>query len=262
MERVSVYDYYSFGYNYKLYRQTSINNTVKVCISRLEEYVRFIDTLNLVVTSNIVSEEVDELIDELKEFAPSEKVSAVLVSKILRVFEKADVCLDSELQLKKLLILTPKRFESEVLLNKPQSLLAKRVWSKLTEQAKTDFEAASKCIAMSLPTASAFHLMRCVEECVRQLYFHFKDEKLSRFMWGDITSCLSNISPPNTKPNKELLDNLDLIRRNYRNPTQHPEKNYSMDEAQDLLNHSIVAINSIYYEILNTKSSSLPTPQL
>ncbi len=36
-----------------------------------------------------------------------------------------------------------------------------------------------------------------------------------------------------------------MIRKNYRNPTQHPEKFYTTDEAQDLLNSSIVAINSI-----------------
>jgi hypothetical protein len=35
-------------------------------------------------------------------------------------------------------------------------------------------------------------------------------------------------------PPAALLDNLDGLRRNFRNPTQHPEKVYDIHEAQDL----------------------------
>lgn len=35
-------------------------------------------------------------------------------------------------------------------------------------------------------------------------------------------------------PNKILLNHLDHIRDSFRNPTDHPEKMYDIDEAQDL----------------------------
>jgi len=36
------------------------------------------------------------------------------------------------------------------------------------------------------------------------------------------------------KPPKVLLDSLDMVRNSYRNPTQHPEAKYDINEAQDL----------------------------
>ena len=36
------------------------------------------------------------------------------------------------------------------------------------------------------------------------------------------------------KPNKVILSSLDLVRESYRNPTQHPEAFYTIDEAQNL----------------------------
>ena len=62
-------------------------------------------------------------------------------------------------------------------------------------------------------------------------------------MWGPMVEKLRSKNQP--KPSSDLLDHLDLIRKNYRNPTQHPDKFYSIDEAQDLLNSTIVAINMI-----------------
>jgi hypothetical protein len=48
------------------------------------------------------------------------------------------------------------------------------------------------------------------------------------------------------RPSNELLDLLDGIRRNYRNPTHHPEKTYDIDEAQDLFAQCLAALNLIY----------------
>jgi len=51
------------------------------------------------------------------------------------------------------------------------------------------------------------------------------------------------------RPTIKLLDHLDSMRRNFRNPTQHPELFYTMDEAQDLLSHTIGAMNMICREL-------------
>ena len=37
-----------------------------------------------------------------------------------------------------------------------------------------------------------------------------------------------------TSPTKEILEQLNIIRESYRNPTQHPEKIYNIGEAQVL----------------------------
>jgi hypothetical protein len=47
------------------------------------------------------------------------------------------------------------------------------------------------------------------------------------------------------KPPDALLDTLDRIRVNFRNPTSHPEKIYDLDEVQDLFGLCVDALNRI-----------------
>ena len=50
-------------------------------------------------------------------------------------------------------------------------------------------------------------------------------------------------------PPSELLDALDQIRQNYRNPTQHPDARYDIDMAQDLVGICIPVINQMAQEM-------------
>jgi len=47
------------------------------------------------------------------------------------------------------------------------------------------------------------------------------------------------------RPPKELLDQLDLLREHFRNPTQHPERVYDLDGVQDLLGLCLNAIKQM-----------------
>ena len=47
----------------------------------------------------------------------------------------------------------------------------------------------------------------------------------------------------------KILQLLDHIRNDYRNPTQHPEARYSIDEAQDLLPLMISACNKMHSDL-------------
>ncbi|MFW1377974.1 hypothetical protein ACEV7K_22390 [Vibrio parahaemolyticus] len=168
--------------------------------------------------------------------------------KIKEILEKSDATLDAELQLRKVLYVTPKRFNQAMLLTEPYKLLAKNSWFLMSPNAQVDFASATSCIAMNQSTAAAFHLMRSVEEMVKQLYFSYvKQKRMAKPMWGPIIQKL--MTKNNPKPEAVLIESLDMIRKNYRNPTQHPDKYYNIDEAQDLLHHSIVAINMITADI-------------
>jgi HEPN domain-containing protein len=190
----------------------------------------------------------DAIIETLKGLDKTALLPQEHSDKISAIIKKADATLDAELELKTVLSLTPKRFNLEMLLRNPKGFLAKDAWEKLTTTAKKDLASATRCIALNLSTAAAFHLMRCVEEMVKTLYFHFvKTKRMENPMWGPMIQKLSTKNQP--RPTKELLEHLDMIRKNFRNPTQHPEKFYSIDEAQDLLHSSIVAINRVCEEV-------------
>jgi len=45
------------------------------------------------------------------------------------------------------------------------------------------------------------------------------------------------------RPDPLILDHLDHIRRSFRNPTQHPDKIYDIQEAQDLFGLCVDAVN-------------------
>jgi hypothetical protein len=45
------------------------------------------------------------------------------------------------------------------------------------------------------------------------------------------------------KPDAVVLQNLDHIRVSFRNPTQHPDKIYDIQEAQELFSLCIEAVN-------------------
>lgn len=241
MKETNIYDYYCFGFNYHLWKQGFTGEQNSFVKSALEEYIENISELELQVTAQI-TEDLEDIANSIEN--DSKTIDAETAKRIESIIDRADSALDAELQLKKVLIVTPKRFNQEMLLKHPEKLLAKGAALHMSDNAKLDFSSATRCIAMNLSTAAAFHLMRCVEEMVKQLYYSFvKQNRMDKPMWGPILTKLKNKNRP--KPNAELIDHLDIIRKNFRNPTQHPEKFYSIDEAQDLLNSSIVAINMI-----------------
>jgi len=247
MKEISIYDYYAFGYNYNTRREGCTGHKISRVIRDFTDYLQMVTELELQVTNHVVRP-LYGILDSLKQLKPDDVVAPEVATKIAAVIESADESLDAELQLKTVLSVTPKRFNTDMLLDSPERLLADGTWDQLTNNAKYDFSEATRCIAMSLGTAAAFHLMRCVGDMVREFYLHFvKQKRMPNPMWGPIIDKLRSKNQP--RPSSEVLDLLDMIRKNFRNPTQHPEKFYDIDEAQDLLNSSIVAINGICREI-------------
>lgn len=127
-----------------------------------------------------------------------------------------------------------KRYEVNRLLGDVQSLMGAGVFGALPHISQLDFQEAGRCVAFELPTAAAFHLLRGTEAALRDYYCRIvKQNRVDPQTWGAMTDHLrrrSHLRPPDV-----LLDGLDHLRRGFRNPTQHPEKIYEVDEVQDLM---------------------------
>lgn len=138
-------------------------------------------------------------------------------------------------------VITDKRLDVEKLIGNVRALFGQNVFEKLSEIAQFDFIEAGKCIAFELPTAAAFHILRATEEVLRNFYCHnVKRKRLHPLLWGPMTEDMRN---RHKHPPDILLNNLDNIRVSFRNPTQHPEKRYDIDEVQDLFGLCIDVIN-------------------
>jgi hypothetical protein len=133
-----------------------------------------------------------------------------------------------------------KRFAVSKLLNDVPGLMSPGTYMSLPEIAKLDFREAGRCIAFESCTAAAFHLMRGTEDTLRWFYCELVKRNRVHLMWGPM---VSHLRKRRTPPPAVLLDNLNSLRVNFRNPTQHPEKVYDIEEVQDLMFLSLDAVN-------------------
>jgi hypothetical protein len=139
-------------------------------------------------------------------------------------------------------IVTEKRIDVSKLLNNIESLFPPNVFNSMTDIAKIDMNEAGKCIAFNRPTAAAFHLLRGTESMIRELYDKkVKRNKISSNLWSPIIVDLKN----KKKISGDLFNSLDNIRLSYRNPTQHPEKVYDIEEVQNLFSLCVDATTKI-----------------
>jgi hypothetical protein len=160
---------------------------------------------------------------------------------LLREIESLEQAIYAESETRLIAVPTNRRFNFEVLVREPHSLFAQDIVGLLPEIARTDLQQACRCIAYDCPTAGAFHILRCLEECVRMVYRAYFPRGDDQRAWGLLCNELRQ-KPRQPKPNVVLLTRLNELRDQFRNPTQHPEKVYTLDESQDLLHLCIELI--------------------
>lgn len=239
MEKKSIWRYVFFGtavrylqdvkpgYRYKIFGQGAILANINTCLEQLDE-------LGLKVTKNAAS----PLIRLRNEFAQIEDNQSVLSTeqcdKLKKICDKLRSTLEAELRTVETFIVTPKRLDTDRLLNDVGSLMSPGVFSALPEITQYDLMEAGKCIAFERSTAAAFHLLRATESVLRHFYCTLiRTRHVPNLLWGNMVDDLR--TRRKTKKYTTLYNNLDNIRHSYRNPTQHPDAIYDIHEAQDLL---------------------------
>ena len=256
MKEIPIFNYYAFGYdNYLLInemRRRKLTGQSSV-VSIIEIYLDKIKEMDLSVTYE-VSRGLKEIVDDINEMLRDNKtkadelVSDEIAVKIMEIAKNAQFTLMGELKLRKSYSLTPKRYKLESLLSNPGEIFAAHIFKSICTFAQEDFRNGCKSLAFSQSTAAAFHFLRGTEMVLRNYYHHHvKRNRLELPMWGNMLKALEE--KKKNKPKKEVLDNLRNIKDNYRNPTQHPDLNYDVDSAQDLLSLTIDVVNKMVLEI-------------
>jgi len=144
------------------------------------------------------------------------------MDKVIEVF-------NAEIALLQVFLATDKRISVNDL-NNISSQFGDTVYNLLPSDTKSDLEKAGQCILFELPTAAAFHLLRGIEAFVR----HLLEIAFPRDTEKNWSRILSKLKTHPTPPDTVLIHHLDNIRKSFRNPTIHPEKNYDMREAENL----------------------------
>jgi len=191
---------------------------------------------------NELGQLMDELRDQPKDYRLTPGDAAQINDRMLRV----NTTLTSEARTLRVFIAVPRRHEVQKLTGDAPALFGAGVFPTLSDIAQYDESQGTRCIAFGLPTAAAFHLLRATEEVLRAFYFNWvRTRRIARPMWGPM---VSDMRGRRSHPTEALLNNLDNIRVSFRNPTQHPDKVYDMDEAEDLLGLCVEVINRMTRE--------------
>lgn len=121
-------------------------------------------------------------------------------------------------------------YAPEVLIHSQVDLLPAATWQVLSERATRDVIYAGAALAFRMATASAFHILRAVEDLQSDYYescIPEKDIPRSKRTMGNMNKALESSG----NANSDVINRIDDIKKNFRDPTMHPGAEYDMDKA-------------------------------
>ncbi len=249
MEKKKLNTYFFIGQTICRIQRVEVKDkstTGKGVFHDVQRLVKALDDVGFRVSMGVAERFVEQMKKWSRDgnFEVNENKKKIIERNVNSIFD----CMNSELNESFVFSLTQKNFDVNNLMSGMAGIVGVDVYEKLPGLAKYDLDEAGKCIAFERATAAAFHLMRCTE-CVLNSYYekYKKQKRLKVRMWGPI---VSELRARRSAPDKAILDHLDNIRSNFRNPTQHPEKIYDMSEVQNLLH---VCIDVISRMVLDKK---------
>lgn len=142
-------------------------------------------------------------------------------------------------------------FSTAQLIDSADKALPPNIRSALSNQARSDFCQAGRCLAFGLPTACGFHLLRAAEAVVTSYLSSLQEGgtplKSSDRNWGKYVEKLKATG----KADEKVISVLDHLRSLHRNPLMHPEDVLTDDEALTLFG---IVQGAIVAVVLHSKS--------
>jgi len=251
MDIRQLYDYYAFGYNYRILKTGYVGYKIDDATWSINSFQDKIKSFDLTVTKYAIGKDLTDIYDKLKKLTGTDEMPDDMVKELSNFMQSVDKTLDAEMQLRDAYILTGKRLGLEKLTDKVEDLFGENVFSGLPDICQKDFDEAGKCIAFERHTAAAFHLLRATEGMLRVYYEHkVKRNRVKQLLWYNITQHLKG---KRGVPDS-LIAVLDSLREEFRNPTAHPEKIYNSDEVQTLFTHCIDVVSRLVKGVKKSKT--------
>lgn len=244
MESRSIYGYYWFGTCLRYLIDAQKDRKIHgdgFTLFNIKRFLDYLKDLRLFVTER-AAENLRSFSGKLSKLDKDARLSSEQAEELQEMMNVIRTTLEAEINGIKAFSVTQKRIDIDKLINDVPSLFAPGIFSKMPDIAKYDFNEAGKCIAFERSTAAAFHILRGTEDCIRHYYLMLvRQRRVQDYSWGPVVKDLR--SRRKTQKYETLHNHLDNIRLSFRNPTQHPEKIYDIQEVQDLWNLCIEAAN-------------------
>lgn len=244
MRQTSIWNYIWVGTCLRYLQDQKVGIPAKnpgCTVDNLKSFFTSLDELGLHVTKRAAYDLAS--IDSDFEKKPADyKLTADDVEKITKAATKVRDTFEAETGGVFTYAVTDKRLDIRKLLEDVSQLFAPKVYDLCPVVARYDFSEAGKCIAFERSTAAAFHILRATEAVLRLYYKRYIRPAQQDLTWGQMTHALANKNK-GKKPDTVILNNLNHIRIGFRNPTQHPDKIYDIQEVQDLFGLCVDCIN-------------------
>ena len=242
--------YFHFGTCVRFLQDARVNQLIigdGYVLSNLNSFFGYLDDLNLQVSKR-ASYKLQKLTNSFQELPESSTLTELQCEELTKYINEVRLTLNAELQGFDAYVVTPKRLDTTRLIGNVDELFNPEIFWYLPDIAIHDFNEAGRSIAFECSTAAAFHLLRGTEAVLRAYYQEIVKRNRCQLMWGNIVQDLRKKKP--TQERITLLNNLDNIRLSFRNPTQHPEKIYDIQEVQDLFGLCVDVVNRMAKEKL------------
>jgi hypothetical protein len=254
MQQKSIWDYIWVGTCLRYLQDQGVGWKAKgdgrTC-ENLETFLNCLIELELHVTKR-ASGEFEVILDELKAKDAEFELTDDYAKRISKAASEIRMTFEAETRGVFTYVVTDKRMDVRKLLSGIDELFAPETFDALPDFARYDFTESGKCIAFERPTAAAFHVLRGTESVLRSFYKRYVRPAQSGLTWGQMTNALTSKSK-GKKPDHIVLQNLDHIRVSFRNPTQHPDKIYDIQESQELFSLCIESVNRMIVAIKEVK---------
>lgn len=183
-------------------------------------------------------------IDNLSSMDDSKTLGKDRAQELSGLMQTLENIVSAEAQIKYYYVTTYKRYNTDYLMDHPEKLFSDGVFKRLPKLSRYDFTEGFKCITFEIPTAAVFHILRATEGVLKDCYLsNVKQNRVKRPMWSNMLKQLKERK--RNRLSGALLGCLDNIRESYRNPTNHPEAVYNIDQAEDLLGLCIDVTNKM-----------------
>ena len=139
-----------------------------------------------------------------------------------------------------------------------ERILESDLHTEMGSKAVSEFQAAGRCFAFGLPTATGFHVCRAVEAVLETYYKLFSGKTRTLRGWQDYIDALQEIaedSSAKAKPQERTLHDLTHLKDSSRNPIMHPRVILDDVDADVLISAGKNAMIQMALEIREIKLS-------
>lgn len=153
-------------------------------------------------------------------------------------------------------------FATPKLVNAAEQTFLPELLPFISDKTKEDFNAAGRCLAFNLLTATGFHVVRAVEGTLEIYYQTFTGKTGTLKGWDAYLKALEKVvedgaSPP---PESKTINLLKQMKDDYRNPVVHPRVVLAEADARILFSNGEAAIMGMAQEIKQAKEQKEPQP--